>query len=110
MPIFWDIKVRRPEFPEFYDSIVKLRANSTALRRGETVWVKNSDEGRVLTFLRKSSTEEILVAINMTSVPFFGAVEISGNFEDITPKQPRAMVGLPTLSLDSYGFRILRRR
>ena len=110
MPIFWDIQVRRPEFPAFYDGMTKLRSNSIALRRGETVWLKNSDEDRVLTFIRRSDNEEIFVAINMTSTPFFGAVEVSGNFEEITPNLEKSSVGLPTLSLDSFGFRLFRKR
>ena len=75
MPVYWDIKVRRPEFPKFYEEMIKLRKNSVALRRGETVWIKNSDEDRILSFVRRSAGEEILVAINMTNAPFFGSVE-----------------------------------
>lgn len=110
LPIFWDIKVRRPEFPKFYDAMIALRKNSVALRRGETNWVKNSDEDRVLTFMRKSGNEEILVAINMTNSPFFGAVEVSGNFEEITPNMEKSSTGLPTLSLDSLDFRIFKKK
>jgi glycosidase len=110
MPIFWDIKVRRPEFPSFYEVMTKLRANSVALRRGETIWVKNSDEDRILTYMRKSGNEEVLVAINMTSAPFFGSVETSGNFEEIAPNMEKSTVGLPTLSLDSFGFRLFRKK
>ncbi len=110
MPIYWDIKVRRPEFPVFYEAMTKLRKSSVALRRGETVWVKNSDEDRVLTFLRKSGNEEILVAINMTGTPFFGAVETGGNFEEVTPNTEKSSVGLPSLSLDSHGYRIFRKK
>ena len=61
------------------------------MRRGETIWVKNSDEDRILTFMRKSGNEEILVAINMTSSPFFGSVEANGNFEEITPNMAKAI-------------------
>lgn len=110
MPIFWEIKVRRPEFPRFYESMTKLRESSNALRRGETVWVKNSDEERILTFIRKSGTEEILVAINMTGTKFFGAVEVSGTFEEITPNAEKSMAGVPTLSLDAFGYRIFQRK
>lgn len=110
LPIFWDIKVRRPEFPKFYDAMIALRKNSVALRRGETIWIKNSDDDRVLTFMRKSGNEEILVAINMTNSPFFGAVEVGGNFEEITPNMEKSSNGLPTLSLDSFGYRIFKRK
>ncbi len=110
LPIFWDIKERRPEFPKFYDAITKLRKGSIALRRGETIWVKNSDEDRIVTFIRRTVNEEILVAINMTSTPFFGSVEKNGNFEEITPNMEISTIGLPTLSLDSFGFRIFRKK
>ncbi len=110
LPIFWEIKERRPEFPAFYDSMIKLRKGSVALRRGETLWVKNSDEDGILTFMRKSGNEEILVAINMTNSPFFGSVETSGNFEEITPNMEKSTIGLPTLSLASFGFRIFRKK
>jgi cyclomaltodextrinase / maltogenic alpha-amylase / neopullulanase len=110
LPIFWQIAERRPDFPKFYKSMIELRKNNVALRRGDLTWIKNSDENRVVTFMRKSGTEEILVAINMTSSPFFGSVEASGNFEDITPNAEYKQVGLPTISLEGFGFRIFKKR
>lgn len=110
LPIFWQFAERRPEFPKFYKSMIELRKNSVALRRGNLTWLKNSDEAKVLTFLRKSGNEEILVAINMTSAPFFGSVEVSGNFEEITPNVEKKSNGLPTLSLDGFGFRIFKNK
>ncbi len=124
MPIFWQTEVRRPEFPRFYKAMIELRKNSVALRRGDLTWLKNSDENRVLTFKRTSGNEEIVVAINLTNAPFFGSIETSGNFEEITPNIGQPLppdddkmkaksptnTGLPTLSLDSFGFRIFRRK
>lgn len=110
MPVFWDAQVRRPEFPKFYKGMLDLRKNSVALRRGDLAWLKNSDESKVLTFTRKSGNEEILVALNMTSAPFFGSVETSGNFEEITPNVEKKTTGLPTLALDGFGFRIFKRK
>jgi len=124
LPVFWQFQERRPEFPRFYKSMIELRKNSVALRRGDLTWLKNSDENRIVTFLRKSGNEEILAAINLSNVPFFGAVETSGNYEEITPNigqplppdddkmkaKPPTNAGLPTLSLDSFGFRIFKRK
>ncbi len=110
MPIFWQNEVRRPEFPKFYKGMIEMRKNSVALRRGDLTWLKNSDEDRVLTFKRTSGNEEILVAINMTSSPFFGSVEAAGSFEEITPNVEKKTVGLPGLGLDSFGYRIFRRK
>jgi len=109
MPVFWPFAERRPNFPRFYKAMIELRKNSVALRRGALTWLKNSDETRILTFTRTSGSEEILVAINMTSAPFFGAVEAAGNYEEITPES-KAAAGLPSLALDSFGYRIFRRK
>ncbi|HEY0459714.1 MAG TPA: alpha-amylase family glycosyl hydrolase, partial [Pyrinomonadaceae bacterium] len=124
LPVFWQIADRRPEFPRFYKSMIDLRKNSAALRRGDLRWLKNSDEARVLTFSRTIGTEDVLVAINLSNQPFFGAVETSGVFEEITPEigaplppdddKPKAKLknnaGLPAISLDAFGYRIFRRK
>jgi glycosidase len=110
MPVFWQFAERRPEFPKFYQSMIDLRKNSNALRRGELIWLKNSDENRVLTFLRKSADEEILITINLTNAPFFGSVEINGDFTEITPNFEKRNAGLPALSLESFGYRIFKRK
>jgi glycosidase len=117
LPVFWQIAERRPEFPSFYKAMIDLRKNSVALRRGDLTWLKNSDEARVLTFARKSGTEEILVAINMTSAPFFGSIEAGGNYEEITPNiaapndnKTKTNSALPVLTLDAFGYRIFKRK
>ena len=124
LPIFWGFAERRPEFPRFYKEMIQLRRNSIALRRGDLTWLKNSDEAKILTFKRASGSEEILVAINMSNQPFFGAVEASGGYEEITPNsgaplppdddQMKAKTttnnGLPSLSLEAFGFRIFRKK
>lgn len=110
LPIFWAFAERRKEFPKFYKGMLDLRKNSAALRRGDLTWLKNSDESKVLTFTRKSGTEEILAAINMSSAPFFGSVEAAGDFEEITPNVEKKNVGLPSLSLESFGFRIFKKK
>ncbi|HUQ30496.1 MAG TPA: alpha-amylase family glycosyl hydrolase [Pyrinomonadaceae bacterium] len=125
IPILWQIGERRPEFPRFYKQMIALRKMSEALRRGDVLWLRNSDESRIVTYSRRAAEEEILVAINFSNQPFVGTVEAGGQaFTDVTPDvQPplppdtsapqRAarmrVVGLPSLALDSWGFRIFRR-
>jgi glycosidase len=126
LPIFWPIAERRPEFLRFYKQIMALRRGSTALRRGAVDWLKNSDEARVVTYLRRSPAEEMLVAINFSNRPFFGSVEVAGadSFVDVTPNvgpplppdapspelvQKKQTVGVPALSLDAWGYRLFRR-
>ena len=75
LPIFWAFAERRPEFRKFYTEMMKRRRESRALRRGTLTWVRNSDEARVVSFVRRAEGEEVLVAINFSNQPFVGTVE-----------------------------------
>jgi len=125
LPVFWPIAERRPEFARFYRQMIALRHSSSALRRGSLEWVSNSNESRVVSYLRKAPNEEMLVVINLSNQPVFGSVEIAGGgFVDVTPDvgpplppdapapagatRTRA-VALPAVSLDAWGYRIFRR-
>jgi cyclomaltodextrinase len=127
LPVFWPIAERRPEFPRFYKQMMILRRASDALRRGSLEWLRNSDESRVVTYLRRGTDEEILVAINFSNRPFFGSIEVADGqaFKDITPdtgaplppdapapegSARKRTVGLPSISLDSWAYRIFRRK
>jgi cyclomaltodextrinase len=127
LPIFWLIAERRPEFPRFYNQMSALRQATTALRLGSMEWLRNSDESRVVTYVRRTTDEEILIAINFSNRPFFGSVEVANGhaFNDITPdigpplppdipppeREARAKISsLPAVGLDSWGYRIFQRR
>jgi hypothetical protein len=90
--------------------------------------LRNSEEARVVTYLRRAGDEEIVVAINLSNRPFAGTLEAprGAEFTDITPQiapppaptapapapeqKPRARSGgLPALALDAWGYRIYRR-
>src|SRR5229473_736965 len=87
LPVFWPIAERRPEFPRFYKQMMALRRSSSALRRGSLEWLHNSDESRVVTYLRSAAEDQILVTINFSNQPFFGSVAITNgqSFGDVTP-------------------------
>lgn len=117
LPVFWQISERRQEFPRFYKQIITLRRQHAALRQGQTEWLKNSDEARIVSYIRREEDHEILVTINFSNRPFVGFVEVAtgGKFLEITPylggsTEPRLQpVGLPALALDAWGYRIFRR-
>jgi glycosidase len=117
LPIFWQIAERRPEIPHFYKEMLALRRTHPALRQGATEWLKNSDETRVVTYLRRSKDEEIFVAMNFSNRPFTGLVEVANNamFTEITPEIAAADTnkmrtpGLPAVSLEAWGYRLFRR-
>jgi glycosidase len=127
IPILWSISERRPQFTRFYQEFIALRRAHVALRRGELEWLRNTDEARVATYVRRAPGEEVLVAINFSSQPFVGVVVADGaeGFEDITPdiapplppdapvplsvKKGRVTATLPALALDAWGYRVFRR-
>ncbi len=125
LPIFWPIAERRPEFRRFYQQMIALRRSSPALRRGVLEWLKNTDESRVVTFRRRSTSEEVLVAINFSNRPFRGRASVPRSaYRDVTPDvgpplPPDAPapaqtvrqrpVHLPALSLEAWDYRIFRR-
>ena len=122
-PIFWPSGQVEPAFPEFYKVIIALRKNSPALRHGELIWLHNSDEDHVTTYLRRSPEETVLVAVNLANVPFAGSVEAGANaWKEVVlnefahqgePGMPKAQpplpalpMALPALSLPPFGVRI----
>lgn len=113
LPIFWGNVERRRQFPLFYRQIISLRRDHPALRRGETEWLRNSDEQRVVSFLRRDGNEELLVTINLSNRPFAGLVEAANgsSFKNVTPDSVSRdrISALPALMLESWGFRIFGR-
>ncbi len=125
LPIYWDNARLRPEFPRFYEQVIALRKQHSALRRGDLVWLDNSDPSRVLTYLRRDGEETVLVAINLSSRPFLGRV--AGSFtrlreitplaesnegggadarEDAKEAAARRDTQLPMLSLAAWQYRV----
>jgi glycosidase len=124
VPVFWPIVERRPEFEKFYRSMIALRRDHPALRRGDTLWVNSSAPDRVVSFVRRAPGEDVLVSVNLSSQPWTGSVDAPAGapFVEITPAVPLPQqpggaspgrtahaVELPSLALDAWGFRLFRR-
>jgi glycosidase len=110
MPVFWPIAERRPDFRPFYKGLVALRRAHPALRRGETQWLRSSDDSRVVALLRSDGEERVLVAVNLSNRPWTGIVE-APDPEHLSPvpidpaRAPRPS-SLPALSLDAWEARV----
>jgi len=110
--IFWQSSDWHPEYPKFYATMVALREQHPALQQqGEIVWLHNSDEQHVVTYLRRTAQEEFLVAVNLSNTPFRGTVEASaGAWKEVElPALKAGETGIPSLSLDAFGARIFQK-
>jgi len=109
--IFWQAGEWHPEYLKFYTKMDALRHEHAALQQGATVWLHNSDEQHVVTYLRKSGGEEFLVAVNLSSTPFRGIVEASGNWKEIDlAASKRESDALPFVSLSAFEARIFEKQ
>ncbi|MGZ4813865.1 MAG: alpha-amylase family glycosyl hydrolase [Terriglobales bacterium] len=113
LKVFWQIAERRSNFLPFYKQLIALRKAHPALQQGDTEWVRNGAQDRVLTYFRRGGGEEYFVAINCSNRPFAGVAEApNGEYEDVTPGQDEAArkkITLPALVLNAWDFRIYRK-
>ncbi|HEY6552348.1 MAG TPA: alpha-amylase family glycosyl hydrolase [Vicinamibacteria bacterium] len=125
VPILWATGERRPEFLLFFTRMIALRRAHEALRQGETLWLSNSDESRVLTFRRSDGLDQFVVAVNLSSLPWTGTVGLPepGQWIEVTPPMSAPLLpgeskptvltpppaALPLLSLGPWGFRLFQR-
>ncbi len=112
LKIYWQSSQIRPEFQQFYDFMIPFRKQHPVLWKGQITWVHNSDEQHVLSYLRGSGKEELLVVINLSNTPFRGTVEAySGEWQEVKePLSHDTQVAIPSVSLDAYGFRIFEKK
>jgi cyclomaltodextrinase / maltogenic alpha-amylase / neopullulanase len=113
LPISWPGSDVQSPISGYYQRLIAFRKAHPALTDGKVLWLSNTDESRVLTFLRVGSWETVLVAINLSDRPFLGRIWGSeGRYSDITPRDPQ-MVGnpapansLPALALGAWEYRV----
>lgn len=110
--IYWDSASWHPNDLKYYTTLSALRHQHPALQQGELVWVHNSDEQHVVTYLRRSGTEEFLIAVNLSNTPFRGTVEAGeGNWKEIDlPIAKSEPTAIPFVSLNSFGARIFQKQ
>jgi cyclomaltodextrinase len=109
--IFWQAGEWHPEYLKFYSEMSALRYEHAALQQGATVWLHNSDEQHVVTYLRRGRGEEFLVAVNLSNTPFRGTVEASGNWKEIElPISKAKSEAIPFVSLNAFEARIFKRQ
>jgi glycosidase len=110
--ISWD-SPNHPELRAVYHDLIQMRHEYPVFSNSSVDWVHNSDESRLLTFVRADGRDEILVVINFSSEPFSGKVDLK-NADGFTPVKIAGMQNsdedpLPTVHLGSFEWCIYHR-
>ncbi len=112
LPIFWKPK-DRPPLREIYRDLIRLRKQHPAFCNERVIWLRNSNEADLVTFMRLDEKEEFVVVINFSNRPQVGWVEVMHDqeFEPLKisgmPECPRA--GFPLFRLAGFEWRIFHR-
>jgi len=112
MPIFWHPK-DRPPLRQVYTELIRLRKEYPALRNDRLIWLHNSDEANLLTFMRLDDKDEFVIVINFSNRPVTGWVETmhDGDFKPVQisgmPEAPPH--GFPLFRLNGFEWRIYHR-
>jgi glycosidase len=121
-PIAWEMAERRPQVAPYYRALATLRRTHAAFTRGAVRWLGNGDAQRVLSYEREGAGESLVVAVNLSSLPYTGAVDMpAGEYREITPdwrvaaevastpQDARRATPLPAVFLAPWEFRVFRR-
>src|ERR1035437_3541097 len=112
LTIFWNPK-ERPQLRGIYHDFIQLRKQHAALRSSNVEWLANSDETKLVTFLRADDKNEFLVLINFSNRPLTGKVDlkISAGFSAVKISGVNDSAGgpLPAFHLNGFEWRIYHR-
>jgi glycosidase len=112
MPIFWKPK-DRPRLREIYRDLAKLRSEHPAFHNDQVLWLPNSEERNVVSFMRSDDKEQFVVLVNFSNRPISGVLQV----KDASQFMPVRISGTPDLStsdfprfqLDGFAFRIYQK-
>jgi glycosidase len=112
LPIFWRPK-ERPPLRDIYRSLIQLRRQHPAFENDRVVWLHNSDEANLVTFMRLDGKDEFEVTINFSNRPLAGSVEVQ-HADEFTPVKISGALetppsGFPRFRLNGFEWRIFHR-
>ena len=113
IPVFWQPK-QRESFRETYRMLIAARHEHPALHSGTVVWLENSSPQNVVSFLRRSDSEECVTLVNFSNRAQQAAVQIKdgGGFTLVLKSgapTSEAKDSLPTANLGAFEWRIYSR-
>lgn len=112
LPVFWSPKERAP-LRDIYRELIKLRKQYPAFRNDRVVWLRNSDEANLLTFMRLDEKDEFVVTINFSNRPAMGWVEVQNGpdfkRQAFTGMPGASAGGFPSFRLEGFEWRVYHR-
>ncbi len=112
LTICWHPK-ERPALRSIYQQLIKLRKEHPAFRTEQVKWLTNSDNSKIISYLRSDEHEEFLVLINLSNRPVSGSVEKfnAASFKpvNVCGVTDTSAGDLPRFQLDGFGWRIYQR-
>lgn len=112
LPIFWQPK-ERPPLRTIYRDLLRLRRQYAPFRSERLIWLRNSDEANLVTFMRLDERDEFVVVINFSNRPLIGWVEVMHSHEfqpvKITGMPEISMSGFPLFRLSGFEWRVYHR-
>ena len=77
-----------------------------------SIWLRNSDDANLVTFMRLDGKDEFVIVINFSNRPVVGRVEVMHDQEFKPVRSPAARTpasGLPLFRLNGFEWRIYQR-
>ncbi len=112
MPVFWHPKERLP-LRKIYHDLIALRKEYAPFSNDRVIWLHNSDDTSLVTFMRLDGKDEFVVAINFSNRPTIGWVEVLHDAEfhpvKISGMPDPAGNGFPLFRLNGFDWRIYHR-
>jgi glycosidase len=112
LPVFWHPK-ERPPLRDIYRALIKLRKEYSTFRNDRVIWLRNSNEADLVTFMRLDSKDEFVIAINFSNRPMLGWVEVMNDQQFVPVKIPgmpdAPPKGFPLFRLNGFEWRIYHR-
>jgi glycosidase len=112
LPVFWHPK-DRPPLREIYKELIRLRRQFPAFQNDRVVWLHNSDETNLVSFLRLDGKDEFATVVNLSNRPVLGSVEVAHDPEfklvKISGCDGSAASEFPRFRLNGFEWRIYHR-
>ncbi|MBI3981023.1 alpha-glucosidase C-terminal domain-containing protein [Candidatus Microgenomates bacterium] len=103
----------RPPHPEntsIYKQLISLRKSHPALNSGTTIWYSSNNPSQVISYLRSTDKEKIIVVVNLSETSWSGTVmgdKLLGTVTDLLSSRfYTAQKGSLSLTLEPYSYLI----